>query len=469
MMRLFAIARNAFVETVRQPIYLVLILVTFAVLVLDLPLSGWTMGTGTGDYKDTDQKMMVNLGLSTLLVSGLFLAAFSAAGVLSREIEDKTILTVISKPVGRPLVVLGKFLGVSAALIVAFYLCSLVFLMTVRHQVRPRVSDPYDVPVIVLGSLAFVGTVLAALFCNYFFGWQFTSASVSIGTVLFSLSMGVIAFVGKKWEIIAFGQGIPPDLLVAMLLILFGVLVFAAVAVAASTRLGQIMTLLVCCGFFFVGSMTYYLFGRFAGQNLAARLANWALPNLTFFYALDALTQNRPVPLSYAAIAGAYAAFYIAAILALGMILFQRRELEAQRGAASAPRAVSLLAWLGRAAAVAAAVLAVSWPWGYGLAVAIGLAAALAAAAVVGWLYWGWFGRGVKWTYYVALACSGPGLVAAAIATVVPAVRVPMKLSLPATAACAASLAVWLAILLLPRTRHHFGLVRRGRSRLPTV
>ena len=51
MIRLLAISRNAFVEAIRQPVYGVLILVTFMVLVLDLPLSTYTMGTGVADYQ----------------------------------------------------------------------------------------------------------------------------------------------------------------------------------------------------------------------------------------------------------------------------------------------------------------------------------------------------------------------------------------------------------------------------------
>ena len=464
MMRLFAIARNAFVETIRQPIYVVLILVTFGVLVLDLPLSGWTMGTGMGDYHETDQKMMINLGLSTLLVSGLFIAAFSAAGVLSREIEDKTILTVVSKPVSRPVVVLGKFFGVAAALVVAYYLCSLVLLMTVRHQVMPSASHRHDIPVIVLGCSALACTILAALFCNYFFGWHFASASVSFGVILLTLAMVVIAFVGKKWKIVPFGQDIPLDLLVAMLLMLLGVLVFAAVAVAASTRLGQVMTLLVCCGFFFVGSMSQYLFGRFAEENLAARLAYWAFPNLTFFYGLDALTQGRSIPLGYVAGAGGYALCYIAAILAVGIALFQRRELEAQPGAATVPRLVSLLAWIGRGTALAGGILGVTLPWQYGVLKATVIAGGTLIVATAGWVYWGWFARGVKWTYYLALVCTACALTASIAMVAAAKARAWAGLSPPAAVACVISHAVLLAILLLPKTRHHFGLVRKPRT-----
>ncbi len=463
MTRLFAIARNAFIETIRQPIYVVLILVTFGVLVLDLPLSGWTMGTGMGDFRQTDQQMMINLGLSTLLVSGLFIAAFSAAGVLTREIEDKTILTVVSKPVARPMVVLGKFLGVAGALVVAYYLCSLVFLMTVRHKVMPTASDTLDVPVIVLGCSALALTVLAALFCNYFFGWNVSSASVSFGVVVFTLAMAVIAFVGKKWVIVPFGQGISPDVLVAMLLMLFSVLVFAAVAIAASTRLGQVMTLLVCVGFFFLGSMSQYVFGRLARQSLLGQVAYWLWPNLTVFYALDALTQGRSIPIVYVALAGGYAFCYIAAILAVGVALFQRRELEAQPGATSAPRAVSLLAWLGRTGALAAAVLAVTMPWRLGTLSSVALAAAALIAGVAGWIFWGWFGRGVKWTYYLAMFLIVCGLGMGIALTAAGRARDWLNLTVPLATAVVVIMALALALLLFPKTRHHFGFVRKLR------
>ena len=73
MVKFVAICRNTFVQTIRQPIFGVLILITFAVLVLTLPLAGWTMDPG-GQFQRTDQKMLEVLGLSTLLVAGLLVA-----------------------------------------------------------------------------------------------------------------------------------------------------------------------------------------------------------------------------------------------------------------------------------------------------------------------------------------------------------------------------------------------------------
>ena len=465
MIRLLTIARNAFVETVRQPIFGVLILLTFVTLVLDVPLSAWTMGEGKAEYKKTDQQLLVNLGLSSLLLSGLFISAFGAAGVLSREIEDRTVLTVISKPVRRAVLVVGKYLGISAALVVAYYLCALVFLMTVRHGVKPAVSDPLDMPVIVLGFSSLAATLLAALFCNYFFGWNFISASVATGAVLLSSAMGVIAFVGKGWTIVSFGKDIPPSLLLGLAMGLLCVLVFAALAIAASTRLGWFLTLMVCLGFFIVGAISRFLFHRWAAGNLAARAAYMAWPNFSFFFAMDALMQDRRIPPAHVALVAAYAGCQIVAILAVGMALFQRRELEAVGG--GAPLGVSILAGLVRAAAVVGAFVGLVLLADLGGWVRSLTGLAVAAGGVLLWFYGGCLGRGLKWAYYLMLTASAVGLLGSAAVALLDALGRRLASPTIALPALGAS-AVALTVLLLPVSRHHFGFVpgKRGPRRV---
>ena len=77
MIKLWSICRNTFVQTIRQPIFAVLIGLTCAVLVLNLALSGWTMGSGQAQYRETDQLNLENLGLATLLMSSLLIAALA--------------------------------------------------------------------------------------------------------------------------------------------------------------------------------------------------------------------------------------------------------------------------------------------------------------------------------------------------------------------------------------------------------
>jgi len=462
MIGFWSISKNTFVQTIRQPVYGILIVVTFMVLVLSLPLAGWTMST---DYHTTDQKMLANLGLSTLLVSGLLVAAFSASSVLTREIEDRTAMTVISKPVSRSTFVLSKFTGVLAAVAVAFYLCSLVFLMTIRHRVMPMASDPYDVPVIVLGVSAGVATIVIALAGNYFFGWPFVSCGVWTGTILLTGAMAALSFIGKEWQIVPFGHdtaeklAINGQLLTAMLLIFMAVAVFVSVAVAASTRLGQVLTLGVCCGMFSLGAVHPWLFGYWQETVPAARAIGWAVAKLTYFFQIDALSGDKIIPADYVLMVALYCVLYIAAILAIGMALFERRQLESQGGSAVMPGAVALLTWSGRAIAIAggtAALVMVSLPSFHNLP-GLGTVVATAAFALVFWAIWSGFGSGNKWSYWLAWMLD---LLALAGASAFMAIRIRSHGELGtegAIAIAAVAIAMMVSLVLLsPKTRHHF-------------
>jgi len=436
-------------------------------------LANWAIGPA--DYHESNQKFLEQLGLSTLVVSGLLLAAFTSSNVLSREIEDRTALTVAAKPVPRATFVVGKFAGVALAVTLAFYLCSLVFLMTVRHKVRPAVTDPHDWPVLVLGLTAFVLALATALVGNFVFGWTFTSAGIWSGLALLSAAMGAIAFIGKGWKVVPFGQDIRPELLVGMLLTLMAVLVFCAVAVAASTRLGQAMTLLVCFGVFLMGEMHPFLFGRWGKDILVVRILGWVAPNLTYFDPLGALMEGAPIPPSLLGLKAVYCLLYVSGVLALGVCLFHGRELQTQASTSSLPGLVGLLAGAGRIAAVAVAgagLVILSMPRFHTLG---GLlwAGGLLVGGAAGWIIWGGFGRGAKWAWWVVLVAFGLALVREALAvaglwkagTLSRADRPLLVAGLVATAAV-------IGILFLPKTRHHFafGQGRPGRSgRRPQV
>jgi len=290
MLRFWAISKNTYAQTIRQPIFGLLILIVCAILILSVPLSAWTMGGGRGRHQETDQRMFENIGLSTLLLGGVLVAAFSASSALSREIEERTALTVIAKPVARATFVLGKFAGVAAAVTTAFYLTTLVYLLAVRHQVMSTASDPYDIPVLVLGITAASLALLAAAGGNYLFGWPFMSAFVLGLLVCLSVATGAVVFIAKGWQIVPPGHDLRdgelqlilrPQLLAAVLLMYLAVLPVVAVAVAASTRLGQILTLLICLGFLFVGTTHAFLFRGGGTEVPVLRTLGAAVPDLS--------------------------------------------------------------------------------------------------------------------------------------------------------------------------------------------
>lgn len=319
-MPLLALARNAFLESIRQPVHAVLICAGLLALLLNVNVAGYTL--------EDDNKMLVDLGLSTLFLVGLLMAAFTATGVLAREIENKTVLTVVSKPVARPLVVLGKFLGVSASIAVAYWLLSVVFLLTVRHRVQSSVrsEDIFDPPVITFGLIALLLTFVLAALANYLYRWSFPATLTIVGGVAATLAWGLISCISRTWRVQNPLVDIDAQLMIGILLVFEAIIVLTSIAIAASTRLGQIPTLLICLGFFLVGLIGEYLLSIVLDGRAWTRPLAAVVPNLQFFWPADALTQGSTITIGYLATVTAYAALLVAAAMCVAVILFQQRD-----------------------------------------------------------------------------------------------------------------------------------------------
>ena len=321
MTKLFAIAGNTFIETIRQPIYGILMWVGFGMLVLNPSIAAYSLESGS------DSKIMIDVGLSTLLLYGLLAAVFSAVGVITREIESFTVLTVVSKPVSRPLFLCGKFLGVATAMLVSFYFLAIVFLMTVRHGVMETNSDTYDLPVWTLATAAIVLSVLAAGFGNFVYGWQFSSTLTSWVVPLITVAFVGVLFFDRKFQMQApatdFGDW---QVIFAVIGVFLAVLILTAFAVTFATRFSQVVTLLLCAGVFWLGLLSDYYFGAHVDRSALHNIAYHALPNFQFFWFGDAITQEQVIPARLVGYVASYAGLYVAGVLGLGVAMFQTRE-----------------------------------------------------------------------------------------------------------------------------------------------
>lgn len=328
--KFYTIAANTFVETVRQPVYGAVLVITALMLIANVGLAGFTLSD--------DDKLLRDLGLSTLLLSGLFLAAFSATGVLTREIENKTVLTVVSKPVGRPVFILGKYAGLIAALLLAFYIGFVAFAMCLRHSVLQASADPWDMPIIVFGFGGAIVSLLVAALLNYVNDYEFMGTALAIVTPVLTIGLIAASFFDAEWNIQPFAEGFmgrktvfgedlsATQTILAGGMVMMAVMVLAAVALAASTRLGQVMTLVVCVLVLVIGLISDYVLGGRADSSAIANAAYLICPNLSIFWAMDALNNDIPIPLPYVGAVCLYALLHIFAILMIGVALFQRRE-----------------------------------------------------------------------------------------------------------------------------------------------
>lgn len=108
--RTVAIARNAFREAVRDRVLYNLIL-----FVLLLIASAIFLGELSGG---AEEKITIDLGLSAMLLFGVFIAIFVGVGLVYKEIERRTLYAILAKPVSRAEFVIGKYLGLCLTLLV---------------------------------------------------------------------------------------------------------------------------------------------------------------------------------------------------------------------------------------------------------------------------------------------------------------------------------------------------------------
>lgn len=276
----YAIARNTFTESVRQPVYFIIVGLAALFHVFSTWSAGFSMGLTESGEVSGDDKLLLDLNLATVFVSGMLLAAFLATAVISREIEQKTVLTVVSKPVSRPAVVLGKYLGVTAAIVIAVVTMLVFVQLSIRHGVMQTTADKLDGPVITFGLLAVGLAVAVGVWCNFFYGWVFSQTTTLLLCPLILIAWVLVLGLSKEWAFQSPLASFKPQIAMASVAILLSQLVMTAVATAASARLGQVMTIVVCCGIFLMGLLSNHFLGRRAVENDAISRIKEASPVL---------------------------------------------------------------------------------------------------------------------------------------------------------------------------------------------
>jgi ABC-2 type transport system permease protein len=317
--KLFSIAKNTFIETIRQPVYAIIIAAAVFLLFLSPSLSMYTM--------DDDNKFLRELGLSTLFLAGLFIATFSASVAITEEIETKTILTTLSKPLSRYIFILGKFLGVIAAVILAHYLCTITMLMSIRHGVMSTARDTHDMTIIV-SAITIVGlTFIITAFLNYSYDWKFTSTAVILGSIFATIAIVFLVFIDRDWKFNPAENKINIIDVYASILLLIALFVLTAAALMFSTRFNVLTTLSLCVGLFLLGLVSDYVFGRLANAHLWAKIGKIIVPSLQVFWISDAIYEKTcTITAGYIVSCGIYGLIYTAAFILLAIALFEHRQ-----------------------------------------------------------------------------------------------------------------------------------------------
>jgi ABC-type transport system involved in multi-copper enzyme maturation permease subunit len=301
-----AVAVAAFREGLRQPMYWLLLIVALVLLTLSVVMPYWTFGE--------DVVMMKELGFDTIMLFALLFGVLSASISISEEIEGRTAITLMSKPISRRQFLLGKFVGI--------FLCGLLmiailgwwfnWMVLLRPLFETQKQDPVPDPDFVAAAMQkFVQpSGVPADFLRGNFLWLYDNAENLPALILGSCQL----------------------------------MVMLALAVALATRLTMIINLVICLVIFVLGHLSPVLTeiserrltrapNGAAMQLLGfvSKLLDAVLPGTRYFQAGPALVTDSPPTMpeyyGYVGLVLVYAMLFSSILLLAGLLAFEDRDL----------------------------------------------------------------------------------------------------------------------------------------------
>jgi len=259
--RIMSIALNTFKEAIRDKILYNLLF--FALLMIGASMLLATLTVGE------QSKIIIDIGLASINIFGVLIAIFLGIGLISKEIEKRTIYNIISKPMPRYQFLIGKYVGLLVTVIV---------------------------------NTAIMGGGLYLVLMINELRWGNGVSNINL------------------------------DIWKAIYLILIEFMVITAIALlfstfSSSSTLSAIFTIAA----YIIGHLTEDL--KLMGDKLHSSLGRvtidliyYILPNLDNFNIKGRVVHRLEVPLPYLSLATGYALFYIITLLIISALVFQRRD-----------------------------------------------------------------------------------------------------------------------------------------------
>lgn len=268
--RVWALALSTAKNEMAQPLYLLLLGIGIFIVLF----FGFFPFNTLGD----DIRVLKDSGVTLIMVLGMLQAVWSAGTSVSEEIEGRTALTVLSKPVSRRSFILGKYAGIMLAVLVLFTIIAAVFLVVVAYK-----------PIYESRETTREATT-----------WQMGLEEMMSTLPVFGLYFMETAAV-------------------------------AAVAVALATRLPLLANFITCFVVYVIGNLLASLV-QSQGQNnelvrFVGRLIAVGIPNLANFNVQAAVDVGNSVPILYLAAVFNYLICFVIAVWMLAMLLFEDRDL----------------------------------------------------------------------------------------------------------------------------------------------
>ena len=306
-----AVAQAAYKECWRQPMFWIIMVVGFMASWLAVAIPYFTFGD--------DYKMMKQVGFDLVLLAPLVFGALAASISVSEEIEGRTAITVMSKPINRRSFLMGKFFGVlMACAAMSTLLAANLNLALLANRAFDPINDDRAAAAEVMSDQAKESVK-----------WVVNAANAG-GTGPSTLADGARLWLAESFTLqfgvlLGFGQ----------------VMILVAVATALATRLHFVVSLVsvvIIYAFGHLAPVVADVTSRYKGTNAGAALVGFLarvfdvfLPALEYFNLGPAIIRDTPLDLApfawYSLTVFGYSLLYTAIVLVVGLLLFEDRDL----------------------------------------------------------------------------------------------------------------------------------------------
>ena len=263
-----AIALTTGKEAVSQPLFMMVVAVGAFALIAFIYIPYFSFGQ--------DIRMLRDGGMTLIKVLSIILAMWTASVAVADEIEGRTALTLLSKPISRREFIMGKFLGIVGPVFLVFLILGVIFLATVSYKVVYDARESAKTEPL----------------------WQLCNIEM-IRTV--------------------------PGLVLAF----FEAIILAAISIAISTRLGMLPNLIIIASIYVLGHLMPPLvqssIGAYPVVSFMGQLIATILPVLDHFD-VQAIAGGNQVPWQYVGLLFCYTTLYCAIAMLVALVLFEDRD-----------------------------------------------------------------------------------------------------------------------------------------------
>jgi hypothetical protein len=287
MRNLRTLAAATYGDVTRRPLYYIL-LFTFA-----FGIFGSKFLTLFSFYQEIN--MVREMGLATITFWGFIIIVVTSGLVVTQELEDRTAVTLLSKPILRSEFLLGKFAGLVAALIPGMIVLTGVLFLTLWMMAAPRL--PLHDRDIALAYKQGVSPFITV--------WRIT------------------------WEHFVMRQS--GVVLEGALLSFFQTTILAAAAVSFSAFFPTVVSVAATTLTFILGNVSSYMLASVENMKVGplsfvGRAGSYLVPNLGYFNLQMYFSEGKIISVRYLGLSFAYTALYVVAVFLVSCSLFQKRE-----------------------------------------------------------------------------------------------------------------------------------------------